>query len=274
MLARRVSMTFSPSVAPGPSGPVASCSDRHCARSDDFVGPTTLCIQRGVLDAGFMNTTRTSDAELKDRVRLEMKWTPGLDQTRIGIAVADGSVTLTGGVADFSQIALAERAAWKVAGVVAVAQDIGIASDSLPVSDTDIAHDLATVLAETAEIPTGAVHSTVTRGCVFLGGVVSWDFQRTAAEHAASSVQGVRRVRNSIEVSPSIAVEHIARHIEAVLERDIADEMDRISISADGAGHVVLAGTARSVAECNAIGRAAHSAGGVETVKNLVHVAE
>lgn len=245
---------------------------RHCARSGDFVGPTTLCIQCGVFDAVFMNTTQTSDAELEDRVRLELKWAPGLDQTHIGIAVADGSVTLSGGVADFSQIELAERAAWKVAGVVAVAQDIGIASDSLPVSDTDIAHDLALALAETTEIPAGAVHSTVTRGCVFLGGTVSWDFQRAAAEHAAASVQGVRRVRNSIEVSPSVAAEHISRHIEAVLEREIAEELHRISISADGAGHVVLAGTARSVAECNAIGRAAHGADGVETVRNLVHV--
>lgn len=220
-----------------------------------------------------MNTTRTSDAELEDRVRLELRWAPGLDKTDIGIAVDGGSITLTGTVSDFSQIELAERAAWKVAGVVALAQDIVIAGDDLPVSDADIAHDLETALATAAQIPTGAVHSTVTRGCVFLAGVVSWDVQRTAAEQAAASVQGVRKVRNSIEVSPSAAAEHIGRHIEDVLEHDIADEMHRIFITADGAGHVVLGGTARSAAESNEIARAAHGAAGVETVRNLLRVA-
>jgi osmotically-inducible protein OsmY len=225
-----------------------------------------------VLDADSMTTTRTSDAELEDRIQLELKWAPGLDKTLIEIAVADGSVTLTGSVVDFSQIGIAERATWKVPGVVAVAQDIEIMNDSIPVSDTDIAHNLAVALGKVQEIPAGAVHSTVTRGCVFLGGVVAWDFQSAAAERAAASVPGVRRVRNSIEVSPSAAAEHIGRHIEAELEHDMADEMHRISISADGAGHVVLAGTARSVAECNALGRAARRAAGVETVRNLVRV--
>lgn len=240
-------------------------------------GPTTLSSNDTVPDAGFMNTSPPnsslmSDTELEDRVRLELKWTPGLDMTRLRILATEGRVTLTGTVVDFSQIEIAERAIWKVAGVVALAQNIGVQSDTLPISDSDIAHDLVAALAHTSEIPTGAVHTTVTHGCVFMNGVVPWDFQRVAAERVSASVRGVQRVKNSIEVSPSVAAAHITEHIEAVLEEDLLVELQHISISADGSGNVVLAGTARSANEISEVERATRSAQGVHTVKNLLHV--
>lgn len=221
-----------------------------------------------------MASRHISDAELKSRVELELRWAPGLDTTHIGLAVTDGSVTLSGEVSDFSQIEIAERAAWKVQGVAAVAREIEVRNDAQPVNDTDIARSVAKELDYATDVPADSVHTTVTHGCVFLTGIVLWESERAAAERVAATVQGVRKVNNAIEVSPSAAAKHISEHIVAVLEHDARAETKHISVSADSRGNVVLEGTARSIAECNEIGRAARDARGVETVSNRLHVAE
>lgn len=220
-----------------------------------------------------MTPTQTTDAELKDRVQLELKWTAALEKSHIEVAVSDGTVTLSGHVADYSQIGIAEYAASEVAGARSVAQDIAVHSELQPFNDFDIAASLARKFADTAEIPEAAIHVTVTLGSVFLRGVVPWAPQRIAAENAAVSVKGVQRVNNLIEVSSKVAAQEIARRIEAVLERDAHDELHHISVLPDARGNVVLEGTARSVADINEIGLAARGVPGVETVENLMHVA-
>ncbi len=232
----------------------------------------TLGTECDVPDHRIMTTTHISDAEIKARVELELHWAPELDTTHIGLAVTDGSVTLSGEVADFSQIEIAERAAWKVSGVSAVAREMNVRNEAGPVNDTDIARDVATELDRNSDVPTDSVHTTVTHGCVFLTGIVLWDFQRAAAESSAANVHGVRKVSNMIEVSPRAAAEHVARHVEAVLEHAARVAAQHISISTDGGGNVILEGTARSIAESDEICRAAREARGVETVQNRLHV--
>ncbi|AJW41377.1 Osmotically inducible protein Y precursor [Rhodococcus sp. B7740] len=221
-----------------------------------------------------MSTTHSSDAEIKSRVELELRWEPDLDTTHIGLAVTDGSVILSGEVSDYSQIEMAERAAWKVPGVIAVAREIEVRNDIGPINDSDLARAVAAELAGTAEVPSHSVHTTVTHGCVFLTGTVLWDSQRAAAGHAAATVDGARKVVNSIEVSPSAAAEYVSSHIVAALERHARAEGERISVSVDGVGNVVLEGVVRSVEEGEEVEQAAQKARGVSTVSNRLRVAD
>ena len=67
-----------------------------------------------------------SDSDIKRDVEQELKWDPDLDTTDIAINVKNGVVTLTGFVRSYSQRYGAERDAKRVAGVLAVANDIEV----------------------------------------------------------------------------------------------------------------------------------------------------
>ena len=67
-----------------------------------------------------------TDVELRDDVQEELKWTPGLNSTAIGVWVKDGVVMLTGYVDSWAEKQSAERAAKRVSGVKAVAEEIEV----------------------------------------------------------------------------------------------------------------------------------------------------
>ena len=66
------------------------------------------------------------DTELRRDVLDELEWEPSIDAAEIGVAAHDGVVTLTGTVKSYSEKLAAERAAKRVQGVKAVANDIEV----------------------------------------------------------------------------------------------------------------------------------------------------
>lgn len=73
---------------------------------------------------GVMTQTRIrSDAELKASVINEVDWTPSVNGTHIGVAVNEGVVTLSGEVDSYPERRLAEKAAFRIHGVTAVADE-------------------------------------------------------------------------------------------------------------------------------------------------------
>src|SRR5258708_36736965 len=88
-----------------------------------------------------------SDEEIERDVRDELKWDPDLDADDIAVSVKNGVVTLAGFVKRYSDRLEAEAAAKRVAGVIAVANDIEVrlpAIDQRP--DPDIARDAVAAL--------------------------------------------------------------------------------------------------------------------------------
>src|SRR5512132_3959974 len=65
-----------------------------------------------------------SDMDLQKDVAAELKWEPRLREDEIGVTVRDGVVTLTGFVPDYAQRRVAAKAAERVVGVRAVAQEL------------------------------------------------------------------------------------------------------------------------------------------------------
>ena len=88
-------------------------------------------------------TTSTSDPrtdrELQQAVLSELDWTPEVDASHIGVAVTSGAVTLTGEVPSFSARLAAKKAALRVRGVTALADELTVHYLGGPVTDTDIA---------------------------------------------------------------------------------------------------------------------------------------
>lgn len=68
-----------------------------------------------------------SDSQIREEVIQELRWDPQVtDPDAIGVAVKDGAVTLTGAVSTYAQKFAAVRAASRVYGVKAVADELTV----------------------------------------------------------------------------------------------------------------------------------------------------
>ena len=80
-----------------------------------------------------------TDTELQQDVMNELKWEPTINAAEIEVAVKDGVVTLSGYVDSYVKKWAAERAAGRIFGIKAVAEEIQVRlPDSLKMSDEDL----------------------------------------------------------------------------------------------------------------------------------------
>ena len=131
-----------------------------------------------------------SDAEIGDDVINELYWDPQVTEPEaIGVAVRDGAVILTGHVPSYAEKLAAARAAERVYGVKAVANDLKVQFSRVPRDDSDIARAIAHILEWNVQIPEGKVHARVENGWVTLDGEVDYAYQKREAEVDARHVK-------------------------------------------------------------------------------------
>jgi osmotically-inducible protein OsmY len=212
------------------------------------------------------------DGDLRDSVLAELDWDPSVDDSEIQVVVKDGAVSLRGRVTAYSQRHAAVRAAARVRGVKAVADDIEVVlSDAIQRKDSEIAAEMAHERQWNTAIP-DSVKAEVRNGQVTLRGSVAWSYQRDEAERAVRHLEGVRAVSNLIEVEPGV-VEADAVDIEERIHLAIARmaDVDASSVSVTKSDGVVrLEGSVGSLAERRIAQRVAESAPGVARVENDV----
>ena len=219
--------------------------------------------------------TRTqSDARIQQDIINELKWDARVQPNEVGVVVKDGIVTLTGWVDSYTKRWVAERAAYRVRGVVAVANEIEI---QLPTADqrtdTDIAAAAVRALDWDALVPLDKVTVTVAKGWVTIRGEVEWEFERREAENAIRRLNGVRGITNLLTVRPraTASVDDLKRKIEDSLVRSAETDAQRITVEVDGS-KVTLRGTVRTWVEAQEAERIAWSAPGVTSVDNQIKV--
>ena len=166
-----------------------------------------------------------SDSEIRDDVINELQWDPQITEPdAIGVAVQDGAVTLTGHVTTYSQRLAATRAAERVYGVRAVANDLEVKLSGAPRDDSDIARAIAHVLEWNVQVPGGKVHAQVSDGWVALEGEVEYEYQRHEVERMVRQVRGVAGVTDLITIKPAVSPEKVQAVIEDAFKREARSE--------------------------------------------------
>jgi len=228
------------------------------------------CLQDGMMTSNAANipSVTAADLRVRDAVIQELDWDSRFDAAAIGVSARNGAVTLTGWIDSYANKLAAERAAKRVRGVRAVANDIQVTLDHER-ADPDIAADIVRELTlRPTVIPN--VQATVHDGHVTLTGSVRTLFQRAVAEKAVHRVHGVRNVVNRVGVvraAPELnrLVAAITRNAEVprdVVGVEVADDV--VTLTGE-----VPAWRARDAAE-----RAVARGAGVSRVDNRITVGE
>lgn len=215
-----------------------------------------------------------NDSELRQLVIDELEYDPSIEAAHIGVAASKGVITLTGHVADYAQKYAAERAAWRVKGVRAIAEELTI---RLPGdkkrNDDEIAGRAVSILEWNTVIPRGAIRVEVSSGQVTLTGQVEWNYQRAAAERAVRQLSGVTGVLNLVEIKPRASTTDVKLRIMDALKRHAEVEAARIEVEVRDDGTVRLEGEVDTWDERRAAELAAWAAPGVRKVEDRLLIA-
>jgi len=209
-----------------------------------------------------------TDSDLKKDVLAELLWDPLVPETKIGVAVNEGVVTLSGHLDTYAEKVAAKRAVERVAGVKAIAVELTVIPVGLHQrTDTEIATSIEHVLGWNTSVPQEHVKVTVEKGWVTLNGELDWNFQRRAVERMIRPLKGVVGITDNIRLKELPVSGNISTRIQDALTRQAVREAQRIEILVDGSV-VTLRGHVHSWAERNAAEGATWSAPGVSRVNN------
>jgi osmotically-inducible protein OsmY len=215
---------------------------------------------------------KTTDLALQENIAEELSFDPKVDAGRIGVAVKDGIVTLTGRVDTYAEKIGAENAAKRVAGVKGLACELEV---ELPAfhqrTDADIVAAALNILAWDVSVPRDAVLVQADHGWLTLGGTVDWQYQKESAEDAIRNLAGVRGATNHVAVRPRPSVTTVKQKLRDVFERRACIDANSLTVDAHDSV-VTLRGTVHSWAERDDATRAAFSVPGVARVENLTTV--
>ena len=213
-----------------------------------------------------------SDSQLQRDVIDELRWDPQTSKTELGVAVKDGVVTLSGTVKSFAQKLSAERAAQRVSGVRALAEDLVVKLDGLGArSDTDIAHAAVNTMRWDTRVPDDKIKVKVENGLITLSGNVNWKFESEAAERCVRYLSGVKGVFNLIHVTSPVSTGDVKSRIESALKRNAELEARQVTVETFD-GKVTLRGKVHSWAERREAENAAWAAPGVRQVEDQLTV--
>jgi osmotically-inducible protein OsmY len=219
-----------------------------------------------------LELTMISDLQLRQDVLDELEFEPSVNAAHIGVTANRGVVTLTGFVTSYAEKTTAERAARRVKGVKAIAEEIEVRLPSdTKRADDEIAARAIDIVKWQVGLPADRIKVKVEKGVVTLTGEVDWQFQKTEADHVVHKLSGVVDVLNQIRVASPVQAVEVKEKIENALRRSAELEASRITVETEG-GRVILKGRVHAWYERDIAERAAWSAPGVTEVQDRIMI--
>lgn len=213
------------------------------------------------------------DRVLQQRVTDELAFDPMVDAAHIGVTARDGIVTLTGHVKSYAAKFAAERAARRLRGVKAVAQEIDVRLPSdKKTADDEIAARAVKMLEWDVVIPPDSIRVKVENGTVTLSGEVDWAYQRDEAERDVHRLSGVQLIINQVRVRPQAQPSDIRAKITAAFERTAEHDAHGVTVDVRD-DTVLLGGRVQTWLERDEALRAAWSVPGVNAVEDHILIA-
>lgn len=212
-----------------------------------------------------------TDSDIREDVIKELRWDPKVpSQETVGVAVEDGAVTLTGHASTYSEKLAAAKAAERVYGVKAVANQLEVRLTDGH-DDGDIAKAIAHILDWNTNIPTSQVRARVEHGWVTMEGVVEFPYQHDEVERMVRHVRGVIGVANDVEVRPAASALQVEEQIQEALGRQA--ELDARSVRVEVSDHTArVYGHVHSLHEAQVLRKAAAAAPGIARVESYLDV--
>jgi osmotically-inducible protein OsmY len=147
---------------------------------------------------------------LRQAVMDELEFDPRIDAANIGVAVDNGIVTLSGHVGSYVEKVAAEKAARRIKGVHALAEELEVRyPNDKKTADDEIAKRAVKILEWYDLIPKHPIQVTVQRGLVVLSGEVRWQYQKKWAEQAVRKLSGITGViNNTVILTRGLSIRH------------------------------------------------------------------
>ncbi|MBI1361779.1 MAG: BON domain-containing protein [Alphaproteobacteria bacterium] len=182
-----------------------------------------------------------TDAAIRADVAEELDFDPSIHSDGVGVAVKNGVVTLSGHVPSYAEKIAAVKAAERVRGVKAVAQDIVV---RLPFDNKQDDDEIAARAVNVLKWSVGGMPDlkvAVDSGWVPLEGKATWYFQKKGAERSIRQLTGVVGVTNNILVRPAVLPSAVKQNIAKAFKRNADLESSAIKVDVDGSS-VTLSG--------------------------------
>ncbi|MGN6325992.1 BON domain-containing protein [Pseudolysinimonas sp.] len=209
------------------------------------------------------------DHDIQVAVQDELQWTPEVEAAGIGVAVDDGTVTLSGETDSYAERVAAMHAALRVRGVRAVVDEMIVhPRNAWSVTETDIAKEVERALKWASDVP-DTIKAQIDGRRVTLTGSARWNFQRTAAERAVRYLRGVYAVKNDVVLDSRPSAIETEDRIRKALARNAQIDADTVAVKVTGT-QVTLTGTVHSWAEKQQAGIAAWGSPHVTDVDNRI----
>lgn len=211
-----------------------------------------------------------NDEQIKKDVVDQLYWDNTVDASQIKVTVANGVVTLEGGVPSYTSRAAAYADALNVAGVQQVVDTMHVEYPAVS-ADDELEAACQNILALNPDIDETNIDVEVERGVVTLRGIVDAYWKRAYGEELIAKVKGVVLVVNNLAVVPTRATvdEDIANDIVAALNRSMLVDSSHVDVKVED-GRVTLTGTVPSwPARMTARNIAARTFGVVDVMDNL-----
>jgi osmotically-inducible protein OsmY len=144
-----------------------------------------------------------SDDDLRNQISDILATESLLAGSALNVYVEKGSVRLDGKVDSFKKGKIAEAVVKTVHGVKAIDNEIEF-EYSAQSDDILVREQILSSFKSNWAVPEGKVCVLFQDGCLTLTGDVEWNFQRLAAELAASDISGVKYIFNRLTLRSGI----------------------------------------------------------------------
>ena len=219
-----------------------------------------------------------TDNDLLHQIDTELDTDPTIHSRQIGVVVKNAIAHLAGHVDSYWERCAAERAAWRIAHVQGVVNELRV---EIPFAnlraDDDIALAAMTILEWHCQLP-DTIEVQVRDGVLTLTGEAARHDQIEEAERALTSLRGLKAIVNEIRLqatdaagSAAASPAEVKGRVEAALKRSALVNSSRIKVQVHH-GIVALQGSAQSRAEGDEAVRAAWAVGGITMVEDHIAI--